>query len=133
MASSEGNSLIKRIGWHATFASSIAVGLWALKSRLSSSWDERKRDMSSQDSIWRHFELSWTETADIRHSLLQDLRKKADNLFLINELMEELETLQSDGNADLPPDQLRQKKIEIWEKLKIESITQLSFFTNDHT
>lgn len=109
--------LLSRVGWHFAFWGSAISAASITKSRLTFFWEESLRDSSASDSIIRHFEASWEEGNLLRRTLLEDLHRKLDSIFILNKLMEELESVAA---GQLPESSSRVRKLEIWEKLKIE-------------
>jgi hypothetical protein len=112
----DSSSLLTRLGWHATFWASTVSAFSILKLRLMSSWEERNRDSQAADVIVRHFQCSWDEGVLLRRTLLQDLHRKIDSLFPVEKLMSELDAVTGEAS------QVRNRKLAIWEELKIEGI-----------
>lgn len=113
-------STLSRLGWHATLWASTIGALTILKGRLSSAWEERSRDAGASDAIIRHFEAVWEEGVALTRALLQDFHRKVDSLFEVDGLMRELENVEGCASDS------RNRKIALWEELKIEGFKRVS-------
>lgn len=125
----EASGLLTRVGWHASFWLSAITGTAIAKTRLSTSWEERQRDLQAGENIIRHFESSWMEGEELERSLILDLKRKLDTLFPIDELMKSLENVNKDATNVANVEEVRAQKLGIWEELKIEVFTRMVVVT----